>query len=52
MDKKKSQVDYTLFIKHLASSGVTGLLVYVDDIIVIGNDEKDSLRKCLMSLTL
>lgn len=29
-----------LFIKHLDSRRVTTLLVYVDDIIVTGNDEK------------
>ena len=46
---KQSQGDHTLFIKHLTSRGVTALLVYVDDVIVIGNDKKkrDSLRKCL-----
>ena len=46
---KQSQGDHTLFIKHSTSGGVTALLVYVDDIIVIGNDkeERDGLRKCL-----
>ena len=46
---KQSQGDHTLFIKHLTLGGVTALLVYVDDVIVIGNDKekKDSLRKCL-----
>ncbi|RDX77566.1 putative mitochondrial protein, partial [Mucuna pruriens] len=38
---KQSQGDYTLFIKHLTSGGVTVLLVYVDDIIVIGDDWKE-----------
>ena len=37
---KQSQGDLTLFIKHLISGGVTTLIVYVDDIIVIENDEK------------
>ena len=31
---KQSQGDHTLFIKHSAIRGVTGLLVYVDDIIM------------------
>ncbi|RDX65321.1 hypothetical protein CR513_56031, partial [Mucuna pruriens] len=38
---KQSQGDYTLFIKHIATGGVTALLVYVDNIIIIGNDEKE-----------
>ena len=37
---KQSQGDHTLFIKHSAAGGVTALLVYVDDIIVTGNDER------------
>ncbi|RVW49045.1 Retrovirus-related Pol polyprotein from transposon RE1 [Vitis vinifera] len=37
---KQSQGDHTLFIKHSATRGVTVLLVYVDDIIVTGNDER------------
>ena len=37
---KQSQDDHTLFIKHSAAGGVTALLVYVDDIIVIENDER------------
>ena len=46
---KQSQGDHTLFIKHSTSGGVTTLLVYVDDTIVIGNDlkEKEELRHCL-----
>ncbi|RVW15363.1 Retrovirus-related Pol polyprotein from transposon RE1 [Vitis vinifera] len=38
---KQSQGDHTLFIKHSASGGVTTLLVYVDDIMVTGNDERE-----------
>ena len=38
---KQSQGDHTLFIKHLAAGGVIALLVYVDDIIVTGNDERE-----------
>ncbi|KAK2356004.1 hypothetical protein QL285_093367 [Trifolium repens] len=38
---KQSQGDNTLFVKHSESGGVTMLLVYVDDIIVMGDDEKE-----------
>ncbi|RVW67130.1 Retrovirus-related Pol polyprotein from transposon RE1 [Vitis vinifera] len=38
---KQSQGDHTLFIKHSVAGGVTALLVYVDDIIVTGNDERE-----------
>ncbi|RVW74635.1 Retrovirus-related Pol polyprotein from transposon TNT 1-94 [Vitis vinifera] len=38
---KQSQGDHTLFIKHSAIGGVTALLVYVDDIIVTRNDERE-----------
>ena len=46
---KQSQGDHTLFIKHSISGGVTTLIVYVDDIIVTGNDEKEknTLKQCL-----
>ena len=37
---KQSQGDHTLFIKHSAAGGVTTLLIYVDNIIVIGNYER------------
>ena len=49
MGYKQSQEDYTLFIKHSIKGELTALLVYVDDIIVVGNDEaeKESLRKHL-----
>ena len=39
---KQSQGDHTLFIKHSAAGGVIALLVYVDDIIVTGNDEREA----------
>ncbi|RDX92045.1 hypothetical protein CR513_25889, partial [Mucuna pruriens] len=38
---KQSQGDHTLFIKHSTSWAVIVLLVYVDDIIVIGDDWKE-----------
>ena len=38
---RQSQGDHTLFIKHSSSGGVTALLVYVNDIIVTGNDDKE-----------
>lgn len=47
---KQNQGDHTLFIEHLTLGGFATLLVYVNDIIMIGNDEKerDNL-KCLMN---
>ena len=46
---KQNQGDHTLFVKHSISRGVTTLLVYVDDIIMQGNDkkEKNTLKQCL-----
>ena len=48
MGYRQSQGDYTLFIKHLDSRRVIALLVYVDDIIMMGNDEleRQTLRQC------
>lgn len=37
----QSQGDHTLFIKHSNEGRITVLLVYVDDIIVTGNDKKE-----------
>ncbi|XP_068483246.1 uncharacterized mitochondrial protein AtMg00810-like [Phaseolus vulgaris] len=37
----QSQGDHTLFIKHSISGGVTILLVYVDDIIITGDDKEE-----------
>ena len=49
MGYRQSQEDHTLFIKHSNSRGVTALLLYIDDIIAMGNDEKEkqTLRQCL-----
>ena len=41
MEYRQSQGDHTLFIKHSSLGGLTALLVYVDDIIVTGNDDKE-----------
>ena len=46
----QSQGNYTHFIKNSNSGGVTTLLVYVGDIIVIRNDEKENeaLKQCII----
>ena len=38
---KQSQGDHTFFIKQSVAGRVTVVLVYVDDIIVTGNDERE-----------
>ena len=38
---KQSQGDHTLFFKHSSSGGVTVLLVYIDDIIVTGDNMEE-----------
>ena len=50
MEYKQSQGDHTLFIQHSVTGEVTALLVYVDDIIIMGNDMVglDMLRGCLV----
>ena len=35
---KQSQGDHTLFIKHSSRGKIAALIVYVDDIIVTGDD--------------
>lgn len=46
---KHSQVDHTLFIKHSSARRVKALLVYLDDITVTENDNKEQelLSHCL-----
>ncbi|CAN1790917.1 Retrovirus-related Pol polyprotein from transposon RE1 [Linum perenne] len=38
---KQCQTDHTLFVKHSASGKLAILIVYVDDIIITGNDEDE-----------
>ena len=40
---KQSQTDHTLFIKH-SRGKVSALIVYVDDIVMIGNDQEELKR--------
>nr|KYP53851.1 Retrovirus-related Pol polyprotein from transposon TNT 1-94 [Cajanus cajan] len=40
---KHSQGDHTLFIKHSPNGKLTILLVYVDDMIIVGDDEEEKL---------
>ena len=46
MNYVQSRGDHTLFIKHSSNGELTALLVYVDDIIVTGNDmiEREKLK--------
>lgn len=37
----QGQADHTLFVKHAENEKITILIVYVDDIIVTGNDNKE-----------
>ncbi|WMV48782.1 hypothetical protein MTR67_042167 [Solanum verrucosum] len=47
---RQSQGDHTLFIRHSKTGKVTELLVYVDDIIVTGDDSEEiqNMKKCLL----
>jgi hypothetical protein len=38
---KQNQADHTLFFKHSYQGKVTDVIVYVDDIILIGNDDEE-----------
>ncbi|GAA0144949.1 hypothetical protein LIER_05263 [Lithospermum erythrorhizon] len=46
---KQSQTDHTMFIKHTGMGKITILIVYVDDIIITGNDvaEIKNMKKLL-----
>lgn len=41
MGYRQSQGDHTLFVKHSPSKGVTAILMYVDDIIVTEDNDKE-----------
>ena len=47
---KQSQGDHTLFIRYSVARRITVLLVYVDDIILTGDDLEgmESLKQCLV----
>ena len=47
---KQSQDDHTLLIKHSSLGGVTALLIYVNDIVVTGDDLQGlrTLKRCLL----
>ena len=40
----QSQGDHTLFFKHGDNGKITALVIYVDDIILMGNDENEARR--------
>ena len=46
----QAQTDHTMFIKHSRDGKVTIFLVYVDDIILTGDDENEmnQLKTCLV----
>lgn len=41
---RQSHGDHTLFVKHLGNGKIPILLVYVDDILIIGSDETEKMR--------
>ena len=41
---RQSQADHTLFVKHSLQGKTIALIVYVDDIILIGNDLEEMQR--------
>ena len=47
---RQSQGDHTLFTRHSKTGKVTTLLVYVDDIVLTGDDSKEiqNFKKCLL----
>lgn len=40
---KQAQGNNALFIKHFGTKGIITLLIYVNDIIITGDDEKEKL---------
>lgn len=40
---KFAQIDQTIFIKYLENKRRTTLLIYIDDIIITENDQKEKL---------
>ena len=44
MEYTQGQIDHTMFYKHSCNGKIIILIVYVDDIILTGSDEKEMLR--------
>ena len=38
---KQCQANHTLFVKHQGGDNITILILYVDDIVLTGNDENE-----------
>jgi F0F1-type ATP synthase gamma subunit len=41
----QSQADHTMFTKHSSQGKVTPLIVYVDDIVLTGNDNEEETQR-------
>ena len=41
---RQSQADHTLFVKHSLQGKITALIVYVDDIVLTGDDLEEMQR--------
>jgi len=44
MEYTQGQIDHTMFYKHSCNGKIIILIVYVDDLILIGSDEGKMLR--------